>query len=213
MELDFIKLKKNVKKLDSIEGNATKLALLGDASTQFLKLGILGYGVEKNLKFDIYEAEYDAVDLEMMNPNSDLYAFNPEYIAIFLSSRKLHKSFHKLAMDKRVGFAEEVINKIRGYIQSAQAHSSAKLLISNYTELEDMVFCNFGNKVYSSWTYQLRKINFKLMDLAIESESVFINDLQSNQNHFGIEYSFDAKSYIRGDITSSFDILPLKFVI
>lgn len=207
-DLDFLKLKKNIKKADLVDDKETKLAILSDSSSQFLKQALIGYGVERNMKLNIFEAEYDSIDLEMLNPQSDLYSFEPEFIAIYFSTRKLYKEFHKTPFEERGNFAQNRIERIKAYISSTNSLSKARLILSNYTWKEDMLFANYGNKLLISWAYQLKLLNLKLIELASQNENVFINDLEKVENHFGAVNSFDAKSYIRGDITTSFDILP-----
>src|SRR6188474_6785 len=71
-----------------------KLAILADSSTQFLVKAIKGYGFENQISFEIYEADYDQVEMQVFDDLSALYKYNPDFIIIFYSSRKLIKTFY-----------------------------------------------------------------------------------------------------------------------
>ena len=67
-------LKKNIKKLkETRELKETKLALLGDTATQFLRTAIEGYGYEAGYRAEIYESEYDVMETEILDASSGLY--------------------------------------------------------------------------------------------------------------------------------------------
>ena len=66
--IPFNTLRKNLKK-DKSDLKSIKLALLGDSSTQLLNTAIAGYGYESNYDINIYEADYDSVDLENHESN------------------------------------------------------------------------------------------------------------------------------------------------
>jgi predicted enzyme involved in methoxymalonyl-ACP biosynthesis len=87
-------LRKNLKK-DFSDLKKIKLALLSDNASQFLNIAIKGYGYEQKLNFDIYEAEYNQIDLQIFDQSSELYEFKPEFIFINRSTEKLLKEFYK----------------------------------------------------------------------------------------------------------------------
>ena len=201
--LSYRDLKRKAK--TSREGlKKTSLSILGDTATQLLDKGIAGYGVEKGLDIQIYEADYDQIDLQVFSPNSELYEQESEFILIYKATEKLIKSYYK-SEDKK-SFAERKISEIENYIESLSQKTKAKILISNFVELPDMVFNNYGNKVEISWIYQLRKLNFQLMELAIKHPNVFIVDLASIHNLLGRSESYNPQTHVRTDIVTSFEL-------
>jgi len=184
----------------------TSISILGDTATQLLEKGIVGYGVDRGLDIQVFEADYDQIDLLVFSPDSELYKNDSEFILIYKASEKLIKSYYK-SEDKN-SFAERKIEELENYINTIQGKFKAKILLANFIELPDMVFNNFGNKVESSWIFQLRKLNFKLMELAIQNSNVFIVDLASIHNHLGRSHSYDPQTHIRTDIVTSFAFVP-----
>ena len=87
----FKELKRNLKK-DFTDFPNVKVALIGDTATQFLAMALKGMGVEHNMDISLYEAEYNQVEQQFFDPNSDLYEFDAEYIVHRTASRSGSKS-------------------------------------------------------------------------------------------------------------------------
>lgn len=204
----FQKLKKNLKK-DHTNLPTLRLGLLGDSATQLLAQAIRGYGIEHKINIDLFESDYDQIDLQLNDPNSDLFTFSPEYLLIHKNSFKLREKFHKIKFEERAEFARKILFQFKHYIESINANIQARIILSNFPELTDQVFSNYGNKVQASWIYQVRKLNLMLMDLAQEYDNVFINDIASLQHRQGEGFSHDRKSYINASMAESLDFTPL----
>jgi FkbH-like protein len=201
---DFLALKKNLKK--DFSGFTTyKVAILGDSSTQLVNNAIRGYGYEVGLNIEIYESDYAQIDQEIYNTSSGLYSFKPDCILIFHSTQKLRSSFYKCNEVEKKQFAESHINTINSAFDKIKTELKAKIIYFNFIEVNDAVFGNYGNKVPSSFIFQLRKINFELMQLAISHKNVFINDICSLNNQLGTGQSHDPKLYVNGDFVFSLD--------
>ena len=68
---------------------SVKVALVGDTATQFLATAIQGMGVEHGYHIDLFEAEYNQVERQFLDPTSDLYQFDADIIVVFQSTHKL----------------------------------------------------------------------------------------------------------------------------
>lgn len=203
---DFISLKKNLKK-DYTGYPVYKLALIGDSSTQLLNQAIKGFGYEHGLNFDIYEADYAQINQEVFTSSSGLYQFQPQFILLIESPQKLLYNF-QLSNDKSL-FAQNHINHVNEFISVIKNYSKATIIYCNFSEIQDGVFGNYSNKVESSFVYQIRKINYELMNLCIQEKSLFINDISSLNTIVGLKNSFDPKLYITGDFVFSLDFTVL----
>lgn len=205
--LSYKDLRKNLKK--GVEnGHEVKVSLLGDTATQMLNTAIAGYGIEHKLKVDLFEADYDQIELQLSIPNSETYEHNPDFIVIYKSSEKLLKKYYKTGLQDKNQLAEQTLSELRQLILATQKYSKAKVILFNFIELPDMVFNNYGNKTAYSWTYQLRKLNVHLMELAEEIPGLFICDLQAIVSQQGRQHLFDPQTYVRTDIVTNFEFLP-----
>ena len=207
MTATFSQLKKNLKK-DFSNLREVRVALLADSASQFLAQALKGYGHEAGLHFSLFESDYDQVDMQVMDPGSELYEHNAGYIVIFHSNRKLLKKFYACPLPDRAHFAEKHLEHVGKLAETISERSKARIIYFNFPMLDDSVFGNFGNKLEASWIYQLRAINFGLMKLAANTTNLFISDIDLLQARQGETQTFDAKMYINADMVFALDFLP-----
>ena len=201
----FLKIKKNLKK-DFSNFKKVRLAILGDSSTQFLNTAIRGLSYDYDLDSETWEADYDQIPLQVFDPTSDLYAFKPDIILIFKSSHKLLLKYNKEGTHT---FATDQIQEIEDIYSTILNNINSKIIFYNYTEINDSVFGNFSNKVESSFLFQIRKLNYLLMEFSTRSSNLYICDLSSIQNQIGKSNLFRTSSYINNSMLLSIEVLPI----
>lgn len=183
-----------------------KAALIGDTATQFLATAILGAGVEHNLNIRLYEAGYNQVEQQVENPTSELFAFAPEYIIVFQSTHKLLQKYNCYEQEQRRGLAEERI----AFVEKVCAtFPNSRIIYYNYPETDDRVWGSYGNRIEESFIYQLRKLNFELMNLAQRFGNLFICDVVSVQNTVGRQRIFHSSQYVSADMVLSMEAVPI----
>ena len=204
---NFNQLKKNLKK-DTSSLKKVSVAVLADSASQLLVQAIKAYGIERGYNFNIYEAAYDQINSEIFNNESELYRYAPEFIFIDICSEHLLKEFFKKDQCARKEFASSKSGYIENLIQAISEKLTSKIIISNFVEVEEGVFGNYANKLDTSFSYQLRKLNLQLMDIAGAHQNVFVCDTLSIQQKLGYHFISDPKMYINGDMVYSLDALP-----
>ena len=183
-----------------------KAALIGDTATQFLATAILGAGVEHNLNIRLYEAGYNQVEQQVENPTSELFAFAPEYIIVFQSTHKLLQKYNCYEQEQRRGLAEERI----AFVEKVCAtFPNSRIIYYNYPETDDRVWGSYGNRIEESFIYQLRKLNFELMNLAQRFGNLFICDVVSIQNTVGRQRILHSSQYVSADMVLSMEAVPI----
>lgn len=205
--MEFGRLRKNLKK-DFSNHKKLKIAVLGDTATQLYVQAIRGYGYEVGLDLDVFEADYDQVERQVFDTSSELYKSAADFVIIFYSAAKLLKKFSKLELTEKINFADEFISHAEDIYTSVSSSLKSKVIFFNFPEINENVFGNFANKTRYSFTYQLRKINFELMNLSQNNKNFFINDLNLLQSYYGSAFLSDAKNYINSDMIFSIDFLP-----
>ena len=201
--LAFKELKRNLKKDLSLLP-IIKVSLLGDSATQFLATSIKGMGVEKGYCIDLFEAEYNQVERQVFDPTSDLYLHEAKYTVVFQSTHKLMEKYSLMTVDEQVQMAGNRLDFVRTICTQIPNH----IIYYNYPEIEDTVFGSYANKVYTSFTYQIRKLNYELMNLAQEYPNLYICDIAGLQNKFGRNMMFDSTVYVSTEMLLSIDALP-----
>ena len=204
--LQFKDLKKKLKNIP--EGlPPCKVALLGDTATQFLATAIRGMGLERGYNVNLYEAEYNQVERQILDPTSELHEFEADFIVIFQSTHKFAELHSSLNAEQQAKMADERLSFIAS-ICSNPSFVNKKIICLNYPEIEDTVFGSYATKVTSSLTYQVRKLNMELMNLSQEQPNLFICDIAGLQNKLGRDFMFAPNVYVSTEMVLSIDALP-----
>tara|TARA_B110000027_G_C16119081_1_gene301787 strand:+ start:1668 stop:3398 length:1731 start_codon:yes stop_codon:yes gene_type:complete len=195
-------LKKNLKK-DKSSFPVIKVALLGDNPTQFLSIALKGIGIENEYNIELFEADYNQVERQFLDKSSELYSFNADYVIVFQSTHKLLSTYNKKSVESQSHISDERLEFVKLMCNSI----NARLIYFNYPEIEDNIFGSYANKVESSFTYQVRKLNYELMNLAQQNSSLFICDIAALQNKFGRNMMFDSSVYVTSDMILSIEAI------
>lgn len=199
--LDFKQIKRLLKR-DLSGLLEVKVALLGDTATQFLATAIKGVGAERGYKINLFEAEYNQVERQVLDPTSDLHAFDAKYTVVFQST---HKLLCKELENERISeLASERLQFVRTLCETIEG----KIIYFNYPEIDDTVFGQYENRTELSFTWQVRKLNYELMQLTQEYPNLFICDIAALQNKFGRDWMFDSSVYVSTEMILSLDALP-----
>ena len=185
-----------------------KLAILGDAPTQLLHQAIRGMSFDAQLDVEIYEADFDQINLQVADPNSKLYRFAPEVVLIAQSSERFLSDYYKLALPDRSEFADHRIEAVRAIYGTVTRRRQARTLICNLPELDDAVHGSFANKNLHSSLFQFRRFNLKLMELAAACPDLFVVDVASLQNRLGRDAIHSARSYVNQGFTFDLEFWP-----
>ena len=178
---DFKTLKRLLKS-DLSALPVVKVSLLGDTATQFLATAIRGTGVERGYHIDLYEAEYDQVERQLLDPTSEFYEFNADFVVLFQSTHKLGECHAMLSSEQQTSLAEDRLNFVAS-VCANPALDGKKIICFNYPEIDDAVFGSYANRVPQSLTWQVRRLNCGLMDLSQQYPNLFICDIAALQNN------------------------------
>lgn len=201
--IDFKQIKRLLKQ-DSSAFLKMKVSLLGDTATQLLATAIRGIGVDRGYQIDLFEAEYNQVERQVMDPTSDLYKHDAKYTVVFQSTHKLLEQYSLMDAADWTTLADRRLN----FVRTLCAQVGGKIIYMNYPEIEDTVFGSYANRVDGSFSYQVRKLNYELMRLAEQIPNLYICDIAGLQNKFGRNWMFDSSVYVSTEMVLSIDALP-----
>jgi len=203
----FSQLKK-LSKQDRQGAPRYRLALLGDCATQHLAIALKGYAQHTCLNLDVFDADYNQLDAQIMDPNSELYSFDADAVLIYMCAEKLQQAFYEIPVEQRNGFADRVFEKILLYWQTLCAKSRAVVLQFNFAAIDDGCFGSYGLKTANSFLFQLRKLNLCLAEGCQSYKNVFLIDLDGIQSRYGRHNTFEDKLFYIAKMPLSLKILP-----
>ena len=203
----FLALKKFLKHdMSALPG--CKVAILGDCATQHIAVALRGWGYNAGMRFEVLDTDYNQIDAQTMDPDSELYHFGANYCLIINCTDKLYEAYCNFPAADRRNFAQVMRDRIVAVWQRIQANSHARLLQSNFPAWDDRVFGDFGSKTPDSFAFQLRKLNYLLSESASEYKNVFLVDLDGLQSRLGETQLRDAKMYCIAKMPFRTDTLP-----
>lgn len=191
----------------SLSSKQVKICVLGDCSTQFLTKAIKGYGIIEGVNIHSYESDYDQITEQILNPNSEMYSFEPDIIIMYMCAEKLYEEFCNEEQQSK--FAEKTLETIRSYHERINANCGAKILQFNFVEINDNIFGNYGSKTEVAFVYQIRKLNYLFQELVSHEKNVFPIDLLSVQSQIGYNELFPVVQYHNAKLTIDLKYIPL----
>lgn len=207
LDYTFQELKK-ASRQDGAALRSYRLAVIGDCSTQHVSTALKGYARLSGIRLDVFDADYDQIDAQVMDDGSELYEFKPDAVLLYMASEKLYTAYCKTPDAGRDGFAERMMEHIRALWQKLAVTGGMSVLQFNFVRLDDASFGSFAGKVSSSFLYQLDKLNLLLADGCRAYKSVFPVDLAGVQNRYGRDFTYDEKFYYIAKLPLSPNVLP-----
>lgn len=204
-EISFTKLKRNCK--ICMDGHKEcRLSILGDCATQHLATAIKGYGVEEGFKMEVFDADYNQIDAQLLDSDSEFYQFESQFVVIYMCSEKLYHSFCN--HEKKADFADEIFEKVRTYWEWINSRCHVSIIQFTFIESDDRVFGNYASKTMDSFFFQVKKLNYLMMNGAQEVKNVYLMDLNYIGMQYGRDSLYDAKLYYLAKMPLLTSILP-----
>ncbi|MDO4319840.1 MAG: HAD-IIIC family phosphatase [Bacteroidales bacterium] len=183
---------------------AIKVALLGDTATQLLATAISGTLAMRGYRAELYEADYNQIEMQMLNPDSEYHASGARYTVVFQSTHRLLGLYNSLDRAAQERLADDRMAQI----EALAAACDGKMIYLDYPETADNVFGSFGTRVRHSFVYQLRRLNYLLGEFAATHPDFYICDIADVQNRIGRSAMFDANIYNSTEMVLSLGSLP-----
>ncbi len=202
----FRELKKGAKL--SVEGKEIKLAIMGNCATQMLATGIKGYAALEGLNLNVLDTDYNQIDAQLLDENSETFEFAPDNILMYISSEKIYEEFMELPAFAKQTFADDLMAKITGYWDRINSLCKCNILQFNFVEIDDRAYGNYSTKLDVSFIWQIRKLNYLLQENAAKYTNVYLVDLSSIQNRFGRNNTISNEIYYTAKITVALDMIP-----
>lgn len=202
--MDLLKLSKKQNCGD--QNKIIKLAILADSAPQHLKTALKGFGQAENICLEIFDAGYDQIDLQIYDESSELYQFQPDTVILFMCTQKLYENF--CGSSDRKGFSDRILGQVKDYHKRIEAGINANIIQPFFIEENDRVYGNFGLGLETSFIYQVKKLNFALMQAAAEDKRVFLIDFNDIRGRVGAEKFCDLAQYCNSKMALSLEALP-----
>jgi FkbH-like protein len=205
--LDYLTLTKAAAALKFPEDARTmKIAVLADCAVQQLTTLLKVLAARNRVALEVYEGGYDNVDLEILNSDSGLYAFGPQFVIVLLSSEKLKSRLYDSA--KRTTFAADNVERIVTLWRAFAAQSSATIIQGTFVLPIERAFGNYELKVADSVGAIFTEINYQLAVQARSAKNVLLSDVDFLAASIGRNQWFDQRLWNIAKVPCRLDHLP-----
>lgn len=202
------KIKKELSSNPALEEGKKKrkIAVLGDYSTQHFSQVLHAMLWEEDISADIYQGEYDGIAMDVLNPESAFYTFQPEITILLCHHSKIHVLPPLFAtVDEVNHFIEETLSFYKTLWNAIQTHSKSHIFQSNFMlPLEDALGNLSVNYPFSQKSF-LQRVNLSLSD--VRPSSVNIIDMDGLSNRIGKERWFHSSGYVLHKLPFHLDYL------
>src|SRR6266852_167182 len=196
---DYAELSHAGRNLDSQGLPKLRVALLSDAATQLLVPVLRELFRRAGVAAEIYEAPFAAIELEVFNPSSSLYAFKPEVVVLLNLTQALRPSFFQNGVTP--DFVGDLEGRIVGVWDAIRSNTSALIIQSTYVMPYERLFGNYDLKHAGSWSNTVSEINRRILLGARERNNVLVNDVDALASWCGRRTWFDERFW---DLAKSF---------
>ncbi len=204
-DFSFLQLKKAAKTAKN-ESPSKKLVLMGDCATQHLATAIQGYSYLKGLCINVIDVDYNLIDAQILDPQSELYSEKPDFTLIYMCSEKLESAFAECKNKQH--FAESMYEKISGYWSRINSNIQTNILQFSFLENDDRIFGNYALKTPESFLFQVKKLNYLLACGCQQTKNAFLIDLNGMQSVYGQKTVKDNKLYYAAKMPITTEMLP-----
>jgi len=206
--LDYFQLTREARGLDTSHCKKTlRLAVLADFATQQLISVLKVLSARRGVRLEVYDGGYDVIDIEILNPESGLYKFEPQFVAILHATEKLKAKFY--AATDRPAFSEMVVTHHTELWETIGKRSKAHIIQGNYVVPSERVFGNYEQKVAHSLGRAISTINLGIAEAAQSSRSVLLLDVDHLAAEAGRSAWADARLWAIAKTPCSLPNLPV----
>jgi FkbH-like protein len=183
------------------------VALLGTFTTDFVTRLLELFLDELGRPVDLYQAPYGTLDESVLDPDSDLYRFQPEITLLLVSGEAIRQPPPLLVGEHEVTrYVEQEVARWRGLWKTLRARSSSAIIQSNFNLPTERALGNLDGVTSGGRTHFVRMIN---RDLASELPAgVTLFDFEYLSAQFGLVHAFDRAVSHASHQPLSFAFLP-----
>ncbi len=181
--------------------------MLADCATQQLQLLLRALFHRKGIHVEIYDGAFAAIELEVRNPASALYEFQPDIVLVLHSVQTLRDNFYRRG-DVQC-FQQEFFRQLTGIWDSITSTSRALIIQSTFVAPMERFFGNYDRKIDTSLSSAVFRINSFVVSESRQRGNVLLLDLEAVASWVGRQFWFDERMWVLGKSLCSLEHLPL----
>ncbi|MBI5859816.1 MAG: HAD-IIIC family phosphatase, partial [Nitrosarchaeum sp.] len=189
-----------------------RVALLGSFTLNGLAETLIVKCAELKVQCATYVGGYNQYNQEILNPESDLYKFNPDISFLFIDTRTLlgdlYHHPYSVSTEERKKIIDKKLKEILDLANGFCNKNNSKLVLANFDIPSFSSHGIYESKVDYGFHRMITDLNTKLEESVFDSDSVYVYNFAKFVSKYGESNIFDYKQFFFGDMKISLDYIP-----
>jgi FkbH-like protein len=192
INLTYTELIKAGKESEKPKNHASgiRVAILADSATQHLTMALNALFNIKGFSADVYEAEYDSFEQEILNDESNLYAHKPDYVIFDCCTQAFEVKFANQKQENQL--ADKYLNRILGFHELINKKTNCQIIQFLLVPPFDGILGNQTVVENASILAQISRINNEFITRAAARKCLVLN-LPQIASEIGYNKWFDER--------------------
>ena len=182
-----------------------RIAVLGDAATQHYCQALVATIKLRGVWPELYEAEFDTIRQEVLDPASHFNEFRPEFVVLFNAVQALEPRF--IAASNKARFADNTIDEMVAVWDAIRARHSATIVQHNFATPLARPYGNQTVAYPETFAGAVHRINHHLLDY-VANGRIRLVDTESQAAYYGKRDWFDERLWCQARQALSPSLLP-----
>ena len=192
-EFDYINLMSLGRQAPEREEHGARVAILGFCTTQYYAAVMRGLGKAVGFPLVTYEPEYNTVHQTVLDEQSPLYSFRPDFVVFLTAVQALRSVFLSAEATERIQLAEREAEHLLALVRRVSAISGATVVANEFVVPYERAWGNFTARVEGSLPNVVGRINERLRQAADEVENFYTVDSDYIASWLGKRAWFDER--------------------
>jgi len=181
-----------------------RVAILGSYTTTQFKQLLAVAAIKFGVQIELYESHYGQYQQDIIDPNSELYRFKPDFVILVVHAGELRLPPYADDHEKAV---ENEVARWTQLWKTVQDRCGARVIQHNFAIDTDLPMGHLGSRLPGSRYMMVQRLNQRLGDAA--GANVSIVDCERLAGTIGKNRWFDPKYWHLSKQAVSLDALPL----
>jgi FkbH-like protein len=204
---DYIKLM-GLGRDQSDDDQSARVAVLGFCTTQYYTATLRGLGKAGGFPVVTYEPEYNTVHQTVLDAESALYSFRPDFVVILTAVQALRTVLLSVGPTERVEAAEREARQLVSIVKRAAEIPGVTIVVNEFVVPYERAWGNLSGRIDGSLPNAVRRVNERLRQLAVEAGNVYTIDADHIASWIGKRVWFDERLWFYSKSFCNPEALP-----
>jgi len=153
----------------------------------------------------VYEAEFDTIQQELLNPQSETYRSNPEFVVLFTTTQALWHRYASAA--DKASFADDFCSELFGHWERLQSQTPTVVIQHNFVVPLNRPYGNYTTVHADTFVACVNGINARMLRVAAE-RGVKIVDTDFQASYHGKRHWLDERLWCQARQALSPSFIP-----